>query len=263
MATPLHSSLKITQPEPVALFVSDIHLSPTLPLTTAAFLDFLHQHAPKTPMLFILGDLFEYWIGDDDIGDPYHRHIVEALQELKNSGTNIYFMAGNRDFLISDEFARVTGAEILQEPYLLQTAGHKIVLCHGDAECTDDTDYMAFRQQVRHAQWQRNFLALPLEQRKSMVQGMRASSQAEQQKKSMQIMDVNQDAIARLVQSAGADLMIHGHTHRPAEHAGDSYRRLVLPDWDYDSANPRGGWLELYDDGKLISCTLDQAYNPA
>lgn len=243
------------QPATVALFVSDIHLSPELPATTTAFLDFLRKHACRTEQLYLLGDIFEYWAGDDDADDAYHQRIIAALRELADNGVKVYWIAGNRDFLAGESFAAAAGLALLPDPYSLELCGLRMVLTHGDACCTDDTAYMAFRKQVRDAEWQKQFLAKPLVQRKQIVEAMRMSSKEAQRGKTMEIMDVNLQAIHSLFAHSGASVMIHGHTHRPGRHDHEVARkkcvRYVLPDWECEGADQRGGWLALERDGRL------------
>lgn len=239
------------RPETVALFVSDLHLQETSPATTALFLSFLEQHAPHARQLYLLGDLFEYWAGDDDMATPYLRRIVNALHGVSRAGVQIFWMAGNRDFLVGDAFARAAGMTLLPDPYVAQIAGIRIALAHGDAQCTDDGDYQAFRSQVRSPQWQQAFLAQPLADRKAIIAGMRTGSRAAQRGKSMDIMDVNQEAVSTLFDETGTALLIHGHTHRPGVHRYGSRVRYVLPDWDGDVSPPRGGWLALDADGVI------------
>ena len=233
------------RPETVALFISDLHLQESSPATTALFLSFLEQHALHARQLYLLGDLFEYWAGDDDMATPFLRRIVDALHATSSAGVQIFWMAGNRDFLVGDAFARAAGVTRLPDPYVAQIAGARIALAHGDAECTDDRDYQAFRAQVRSPQWQLAFLAQSLASRKAIIDSMRTGSREAQRGKAMDIMDVNPDAIARLFDETGTALLIHGHTHRPAVHRNGSRVRYVLPDWDGDAIPPRGGWLAL------------------
>jgi len=239
------------QPETVALFISDLHLQPSSSATTALFLGFLEQHARRARQLYLLGDLFEYWAGDDDMETPYLRRIVDALHATSNAGVEIYWIAGNRDFLAGADFARAAGLTCLPDPYVAEIAGERVLLTHGDAQCTDDHDYQAFRLQVRNPQWQQAFLAQPLAQRKAIIEGMRKGSREAQLGKSMEIMDVNPGAIAALFDQTGTSLMIHGHTHRPAVHQHDGRVRYVLPDWDGDVSPPRGGWLALDASGAI------------
>lgn len=241
------SDKQTAQPALVALFVSDVHLHPALPHTHDAFLRFLHEHASQAEQLYLLGDLFEYWAGDDDIETPFHQIIVQALRRLTDSGVEIFWIAGNRDFLIGERFAKKTGASLLPDPAVVSVANHQVILTHGDALCTDDAPYMQFRAQVRAAQWQSEFLALPLAQRKQIIEGMRQQSKDAQRTKSMVIMDVNLDATLSLFKTAGISTMIHGHTHRPALHEaninGQQLMRYVLPDWECEEDPVRGGWI--------------------
>jgi UDP-2,3-diacylglucosamine hydrolase len=243
------------QSKPVALFASDVHLQASLPQTTQAFLDFLHKRAIEAKQLYLLGDLFEYWAGDDDIASLYNRRIVTALRDASDAGVKIFWIAGNRDFLIGADFATATGATILPDPSVATIAGQRIALAHGDAQCTDDSDYMMFREKVRQQEWQRNFLAMPLAQRKAIIEGLRNDSREAQRAKSYAIMDVNERAITSLFDATATSILIHGHTHRPARHElewrGASRTRYVLPDWDCDANPPRGGWLELHEDGSF------------
>jgi UDP-2,3-diacylglucosamine hydrolase len=249
------------QPDLVALFASDVHLSPALPLTTEAFLQFLTLQACRARQLYLLGDLFEYWAGDDDLDDPYHQRICQAIRAVAEQGTAVFWMPGNRDFLTGQSFADACALQILAEPAIVALAGHHICLAHGDAECTDDLSYMAFRRQVRQAEWQQAFLVRPLAERRAIIAGMREQSQLQQQDKSYQIMDVNAEAIHRLFTTSSADTVIHGHTHRPRWHQHRMGRRYVLPDWACEQNPPRGGWLALLNDGGFQFQTLDQQHH--
>jgi UDP-2,3-diacylglucosamine hydrolase len=151
------------QPETVALFVSDLHLSAQMPKTAAAFFRFLNEETSTTRQLYLLGDIFEYWAGDDDLNDPFNRKVVDALRALKDKGVALYWMAGNRDFLVGDAFAQATGMTFLPDPNIANIGGKRMLLVHGDAQCTDDKDYMEFRSQVRNPVWQSAFLAKPLD----------------------------------------------------------------------------------------------------
>ena len=203
------------QPETVALFVSDLHLSAEMPRTSAAFFRFLHEEARAARELYLLGDIFEYWAGDDDLGDPYHQHVCAELKAVADSGVRIFWIAGNRDFLVGPAFAAAAGLTLLEEPHIAELAGKRLLLLHGDAPCIDDTAYMAFRTQVRNPEWQAAFLSRPLAERKALIEGMREGSRAAQKEKSMTIMDVNPAEIERLFDAYAIKLMIHGHTHRP------------------------------------------------
>jgi UDP-2,3-diacylglucosamine hydrolase len=254
-----HSHPIKAQSKLIALFASDIHLHPSLPKTTDAFFGFLNEHARKADQLYLLGDLFEYWAGDDDITTHYHSKVIQALRVLSNAGTRIFWIAGNRDFLVGERFASETGARFLPDPSIITIANHKIAIVHGDEQCTDDLPYMAFRDMVRQDKWQQSFLQLPLAQRKKIIEGLRVNSQMEQKEKTAEIMDVNPKAIQKLFTNNKVEIVIHGHTHRPAKHQHQEGVRYVLPDWDCDLENkvPRGGWLEIYADGQILFRHLD------
>ncbi|MBS1186342.1 MAG: UDP-2,3-diacylglucosamine hydrolase protein [Burkholderiaceae bacterium] len=241
------------QPEPVALFISDLHLHPSCPKTAQAFHAFLRGPARQTQQLFLLGDIFESWAGDDDLATPWNREICDAIRAVSDAGVEIGWIGGNRDFLVGKKFAREAGFSLLADPHVVTLAGQRIVLTHGDALCTDDVGYMAFRAKVRNTLAQKLFLAMPLSKRKSIIEGMRSDSVAAQKAKTSAIMDVNAGAVDELFAQTGAEVMIHGHTHRPARHdlADGKRTRHVLTDWDADSKPERGGWLALFSDGTL------------
>src|SRR5450830_774525 len=196
------ASGNLTQPDsisdPVAFFISDLHLQAALPRTAEAFLDFLAHRARHASYLYLLGDIFEYWAGDDDIETPFNRYIVDAIRAVADAGVAVFWIAGNRDFLVSTAFADAAGLTLLSDPHVVTLAGQRLTLAHGDAQCTDDIDYMAFRTQVRNPAWQNTFLTMPLAQRKAIIEGLRQGSQAAQKEKSSEIMDVNPEAVAQL-----------------------------------------------------------------
>jgi len=220
-----------------AVFISDLHLSEDEPETVDAFLDFLDGPARDAASLFILGDLFEYWAGDDDLDTPFNAGIAGALRRLADRGVQIHFMTGNRDLLAGESFARASGARLLADPSRVDfgESAAPILLSHGDALCTDDVAYQAYRRQVRDPEWQRGFLSQPLAARKAFIEGLRQKSEMAKREKALDIMDVNADAVATLLRSCGYPMLIHGHTHRPARHEhrvdGRSCVRWVLSDW--------------------------------
>lgn len=213
------------------LFIADLHLCQEEPAITAGFLHFLQREAPHCDALYILGDLFEAWIGDDD-PNPLHQKIANALRALP---VPVYFIHGNRDFLIGRRFARDSGMTLLPEEQVLELYGNRLLIMHGDTLCTDDQGYQRFRAKV-HQRWiQTLFLALPLFIRKRIATRMRADSKQANQHKSLTIMDVNQQAVEAAMQRQQVRLLIHGHTHRPAIHAltlqGKAAERAVLGAW--------------------------------
>ncbi len=231
-----------------SLFISDLHLCDSRPHITAAFIEFLEHTAVKAQALYILGDLFEYWAGDDAIQVGAQQASIDALHRLSKN-VPVFFMAGNRDFLIGDGFTKATGVNILQDPSLVILYGKPVLLSHGDALCTDDTAYQVFRTEVRSQAWQRQFLSQPLINRIAFIEELRAKSEQEKSTKSMQIMDVNAAAVENLLmQYDYPPLFIHGHTHRPDTHihqlAGHICERWVLGDW-YE----QGSYLMLNADG--------------
>jgi UDP-2,3-diacylglucosamine hydrolase len=235
----------------LALFISDLHLQASHPRTADAFLRFLAERAVHADALYLLGDIFEYWAGDDDLADPFNRSIADALRRVSDAGTAVYWMGGNRDFLAGAGLADAAGLTLLAEPHVIDFAGTRVVLVHGDAQCTGDEKYMAFRAQVRDPAWQAQFLAMPLAQRKAIIAGLREGSRAAHSEKTYEIMDVTPAAIADLHSSSGADTIIHGHTHRPALHTDGARRRYVLPDWELDEEPVRGGWIAVDADGVI------------
>jgi UDP-2,3-diacylglucosamine hydrolase len=242
-----------------ALFISDLHLQESHPRTADAFFRFLEQQAPKAGALYLLGDIFEYWAGDDDLGTPFHQRVVDALRSLSALGVAVYWMAGNRDFLVGQDFARAAGLTLLADPHVITVGGRNVALVHGDAQCTDDINYMAFRTQVRDPAWQQQFLGMPLEQRKAIIAGLRQGSRQAHTEKSCEIMDVTPDAIAALHAATQAGVIIHGHTHRPALHQDPDTgrRRYVLPDWELDAEPARGGWIAIDSAGGITRHDLN------
>lgn len=241
------------QPETVALFVSDLHLSPSHPRTTEAFINFLQRRAPQVRQLYLLGDVFEAWIGDDDLANDWNRSVANAIRALSDAGTQVFWMNGNRDLLIGQQFAKEAGCTLLPDPYVLDLADIRIALAHGDAQCTDDEAYMTYRNKVRQPLVQKLFLAMPISWRRRIITGMRSKSSQTKQTKTAAMMDVNQAAIDELFNSTGASVLIHGHTHLPQRHDSDdgNRRRYVLTDWDCETKPERGGWVALYSDGSL------------
>ena len=202
---------------PHSLFVSDLHLCPSRPALAGIFFDFLRGTALQADALYILGDLFEYWAGDDDETDFNHA-VVDALKAYSAGGRALYLMHGNRDFLIGGRFAEATGSVLLDDPAAVDIYGTSTLLLHGDTLCTDDVKYMAFRAKVRDAAFQRQFLSQSLETRKQIIAGLRAENAGEKQLKSEAIMDVAPATVDAVLREHGYPRIIHGHTHRPALH---------------------------------------------
>ncbi len=219
-----------------SLFISDLHLSSDHPDSALQFARFACDIAPQAESLYILGDLFEYWAGDDDLGTAFHQHITATLRTLADRGTRLFIMHGNRDFLMDERLAAACHATLLADPTLLDLYGTPTLLTHGDALCTDDAAYQQFRHTVRSDVWRAEFLAQPLNQRKAQIEQLRAQSEQSKRVKAMDIMDVSSEAVETLLRQFNYPRLIHGHTHRPAKHLhhpdGHTCERWVLGDWD-------------------------------
>jgi UDP-2,3-diacylglucosamine hydrolase len=199
------------------LFISDLHLHPSRPAILACFLGFLEQQQGRAEAIYILGDLFEAWIGDDD-PEPVYAPVRAGLRRCVSAGTPVYVMRGNRDFLIGERFGNESGCRLIADPTRIELYGVPTLLMHGDALCTDDRDYQAMRQRLRDPHWQRQVLALPVAARRELATRARELSTFSNQNKDDHIMDVNQDEVLRTIRARCVDLLIHGHTHRPAAH---------------------------------------------
>lgn len=230
------------------LFISDLHLSAARPDIIGLFLRFLAERASAAATLYILGDLFEYWIGDDAADTPEYRDTVRGLARATGGGLPIHVMRGNRDFLLDADFARASGCRLLRDPSKIDLYGRDVLLMHGDSLCTDDVAHQAFRQQVIcNAAWHHNFLAKSLAEREAIARGLRRQSETAKAEKTLAIMDVNPDAVAAAMRAQSVTHLIHGHTHRPGDHRftldGAPARRTVL-----------GAW---YEQGSVLVCTPD------
>ena len=225
------------------LFISDLHLSAQRPAIGEAFIGFLEGEATRAEALYILGDLFEVWLGDDMVLPEYAR-AIEAMHRLADRGVPLYVLHGNRDFLLGEAFEAMSGATLLPETHVLDLYGTPTLLLHGDTLCTDDVEYQRFRAMVRNPAWQADVLAKSPEERLALARQFREMSMAEMQGKSETIMDVNPEAVKNALRDAGVRQMIHGHTHRPAIHDleidSEPARRIVLGDW--------------YDQGSVLEC---------
>ena len=231
------------------LFISDLHLEPGRPEIGEQFLAFLAGPAREAEALYILGDLFEAWIGDDD-PNPYYAQMKTAIRELSDSGVPVFFMHGNRDFMIGETFAAEAGITLLSDPHPLQLYGEKVLLSHGDAMCTDDVEYQQVRAMTRNPDWQAMMLSKSIEERIAFAAQARAQSLARSETMTEEIADVSQDAVQQTIRESGADILLHGHTHRPAVHPFHvderPVHRIVLGDWyeqgsmvEWDEDGPR------------------------
>ena len=238
-----------------ALLISDLHLSGERPAVSEQFFRFLRAEAARAQTLYVLGDLFEYWLGDDALdaagGDALARGVAHGLRKLSDSGVAVWLMHGNRDFLVGSGFCEASGARLLDDPTLATVGGERTLLMHGDTLCTDDLDYQAWRRTARSGEWQREFLAKPLAERTRTIEGLREKSKEVIRAKPAEIMDVNADAVRDAFRRHGVRRLIHGHTHRPARHElevdGARCERWVLPDW-----YGRGGYLAVDEIGARL-----------
>ena len=225
------------------LFISDLHLSGERKNITDLFINFLDQRASKADALYILGDLFEVWLGDDFVKPDYQESIVR-MKQLADNGVPLYFMSGNRDFLMTEKFTELSGASLLNDPTVIDLYGTPTLLTHGDTLCTDDTEYQKFRAMVRAPQFIADFLSKSIKERLAIATKFREASKTETASKSMDIMDVNQQAVETIMQEQNITQLIHGHTHRPAIHDfsvnGKNMKRIVLGDW--------------YEQGSILVC---------
>jgi UDP-2,3-diacylglucosamine hydrolase len=235
------------------LFISDLHLSRDQPQVSRQLFRFLSDTAPGAAALYILGDLFDVWLGDDVLasaqGDPLGHEIADALRALHDAGTTILLMHGNRDFLLGARFAQASGASLIDDPTVLRLGDQAVLLMHGDTLCTDDVAYQKFRALARAKAFQEDFLAKPLAERRVLAQQYRAKSEQTKRATPQEIMDVTPSAVGDAFRKHAVSCLIHGHTHRPATHVhevdGRRCERWVLPDWD------RGGGYLVAEDGRL------------
>ena len=233
---PLASSTTISRSAAIltTLFISDLHLDAERPAVTDQFLAFLKGEAAGADALYILGDLFESWVGDDD-PNPHYATVKNGLRRLTNKNVAVYFMHGNRDFAIGERFAEETGVRILPDPQVVDLYGENVLLSHGDAYCTDDVQYQTVRKMTRNPDWLTMMLAKPLQERLAFAAQARAASAAHGGTINEKIADVNQDAIEQALRKASVDTILHGHTHRPGQHRftvdGEPASRIVLGAW--------------------------------
>ncbi len=246
-----------------ALLISDLHLTPSMPLTAQRFFDFCEKDAPKVAAVFILGDLFEYWVGDDAVMySPFHQEVKRAIATLSTK-IKVYYLHGNRDFLLGADYLKKSGMTLLSDPATVEIAGHHYVLSHGDSLCTLDVGYQTYRGWVRKSWIQKLFLKMPLSWRKSIANQLRSNSSASYQRNQALATaqfadkgDVTLLACAAIVRDQAGNRLIHGHTHLPAHHqeslGEQSWQRWVLSDWDLDhpeGIRPRANALLINQDG--------------
>ena len=216
-------------------FIADLHLTPQRPASSMWFDRFMNTTGQMISELYILGDLFEYWVGDDASDQLGHKQTEAAIRAVADCGTEIYFIHGNRDFLVGQDFAQRTGCKLLPDPSVITLDGLQVVLSHGDYLCTDDVEHQKARSQMLTSKWKMAFLENPIDARIDTAESLRRQSEGEKKRKSMEIMDVNQGEVEKLMRQQDADILIHGHTHRPGVHQfnidGKKKTRYVVGDW--------------------------------
>jgi|TARA_Y100001949_G_scaffold152266_1_gene138538 UDP-2,3-diacylglucosamine hydrolase len=236
------------------LLISDLHLEEKRPDITRAFLRFLETRAAQAEALYILGDFFEVWVGDDGMS-PFQHEIARALNALSQGGTRVYLMHGNRDFMIGKAFCHEAGCTLLADPHIAQIGGERVLLTHGDSLCTRDEGYMRLRRWLRNPVSLFILHNLSLAKRQKLAQKLRSSSKEETRMKASDIVDVTPDEVIKIMQRHKVRTLIHGHTHRPATHSiqidGQSATRIVLGDWD------RQGWALQLDEASLHQAPFD------
>ncbi len=230
-------------------FISDLHLCPQRPDITSWFQTFLKDQAQYAEALYILGDLFEYWLGDDAV-DELAQTVADSLQSIQQKGTSIYFIAGNRDFLLGSEYAKQSAMIVISEPIVIDLYGQPTLLVHGDAQCTDDKSYQQVRTMVRTPTWQAQFLSKTISERSAFANQARMESQKHTENAQIEIMDVNDKTIEKLMKKHQVKQMIHGHTHRPCIHEINGTRRFVLGDWHKQTS-----YLSVEDNTYQLICT--------
>ena len=228
--------------------ISDLHLIDSKPHLVALFEKYMDEYAPKSDQLYVLGDLFDVWLGDD-AQNELSMKIIDSFRRYSDNQKTLYFCHGNRDFLLGDKFADMTGGQLIGEPHNIEFDGRKICLLHGDSLCTDDIPYQQLRMMVRNPEWQNQFLSKSIPDRIQFAAEVKAKSHNDKEAKSAEIMDVNQQAVVDCIKENGCDILIHGHTHRPDTHLitldeGREASRIVLSDWD-----EKGHFLQLSKDG--------------
>ena len=218
-----------------SLFISDLHLHPERPESMRLFEDFIANKGSDADQLFILGDLFEYWLGDDASEHCGYQPVIDSLSTLAGMNTKVFFMHGNRDFLVGTRFASLIGGSVLPDPTKFRLGGQGVLLMHGDSLCTDDIEHQKFRELTRSREWQQNILSKSIAEREEIARQFRMNSMKGNAKKAEAIMDVNQQAVESVMLEQQVKLLIHGHTHRAAIHnfqlAGETMHRIVLGDW--------------------------------
>lgn len=251
-SVPATAGLTSIAPLSNPIIISDLHLTERKPKTIMAFVRFMKTIAPRYPELVILGDLFDFWIGDDaaEAAEP----IIALLKLHASTGRRVIVMPGNRDVMLGKGFAEAAGAELVRDPIVVEIKGRKVLLAHGDQWCLHDEEYQKFRAMTHDPRWQAAALAKSVPERLAMAQTARAQSEGDKRAKTEAEMDVVDSAVAEAAHAAGVDLVIHGHTHKPAAHVGATIERWVVPDWELDDvaegSSGRSGMITFLEDGR-------------
>ncbi len=251
-SVPATAGLTSIAPLSNPIIISDLHLTERKPKTIMAFVRFMKTIAPRYPELVILGDLFDFWIGDDaaEAAEP----IIALLKLHASTGRRVIVMPGNRDVMLGKGFAEAAGAELVRNPIVVEIKGRKVLLAHGDQWCLRDEEYQKFRAMTHDPRWQAAALAKSVPERLAMAQTARAQSEGDKRAKTEAEMDVVDSAVAEAAHAAGVDLVIHGHTHKPAAHVGATIERWVVPDWELDDvaegSSGRSGMITFLEDGR-------------
>ena len=251
-SVPATAGLTSIAPLSNPIIISDLHLTERKPKTIMAFVRFMKTIAPRYPELVILGDLFDFWIGDDaaEAAEP----IIALLKLHASTGRRVIVMPGNRDVMLGKGFAEAAGAELVRDPIVVEIKGRKVLLAHGDQWCLRDEEYQKFRAMPHDPRWQAAALAKSVPERLAMAQTARAQSEGDKRAKTEAEMDVVDSAVAEAAHAAGVDLVIHGHTHKPAAHVGATIERWVVPDWELDDvaegSSGRSGMITFLEDGR-------------
>ena len=251
-SVPATAGLTSIAPLSNPIIISDLHLTERKPKTIMAFVRFMKTIAPRYPELVILGDLFDFWIGDDaaEAAEP----IIALLKLHASTGRRVIVMPGNRDVMLGKGFAEAAGAELVRDPIVVEIKGRKVLLAHGDQWCLRDEEYQKFRAMTHDPRWQAAALAKSVPERLAMAQTARAQSEGDERAKTEAEMDVVDSAVAEAAHAAGVDLVIHGHTHKPAAHVGATIERWVVPDWELDDvaegSSGRSGMITFLEDGR-------------
>lgn len=253
LKVPATAGLKSIAPLTNPIIISDLHLTNLKPKTVARFMSFMQTEAPRYQELVILGDLFDFWLGDDGMLNDA-QPIVSLLRLYASTGRRVIVMPGNRDVMLGEDFAKAAGAELVTDPIVVEIKGRRVLLAHGDQWCLRDEAYQAFRRQTHDPHWQAAMLSKSVAERLEIARHARAQSEYDKSQKADEIMDVVEEEVAKDAQAAGVNIVIHGHTHKPSAHIAGTFERWVIPDWELDDIEEgqsgRCGAITFLEDGR-------------